>query len=355
MVNRLKKENARRVLVFEPFGLGDMITFEPLARELVARGYETVICSRPQWRALYPDRPGQRWEDIRVPFATHDEASKYAISRYFKEPFTGDMKRLRKVAAGAIGIEPRGDIRCVVLLYAMGCRRVISLSNYLGSDLPMWRGAAEIVPFAHDVRRWELNLRLLDAITGPGKSTATTGPVLSHLIDKSRRTRVAVMPVAPWAGKWWPAERWGALIENLRKKGFETVGLCGPNQTEAARQQINTPLPIIESKSIEDWAREFNRCAFVITLDSGPMHLADALEVPVIALFGQGKLPLWAPSGPDAVVLSHQDDPDFQVCHPVDANIPLGQKFMNRISVEEVTDAVEKIETKLRVSGGLAH
>ena len=352
--NRFKAPNSRRVLVFEPFGLGDMITFEPLVRELIRRDYEAVVCSRPQWRKLYPDQPGMRWEDIRVPFATHDEKSKYDIARYFNEPFAGDMRRLRKVAQGAIGIEPRGDIRCVALLYAMGCRRVLSLSNYLGSDLPMWRGAAEIVPFSHEVRRWELNLRFLEAITAES-AAGVTAPFLAHLTDKSNRTRVALMPIAPWAGKWWPPERWSNVIQRLQSKNIEVVGLCGPNQSDAARKQVGTALPIQECRSIEDWAREFNRCAFVITLDSGPMHLADALQVPVIALFGQGKLPLWAPSGPGAIVLSHQDDPDFQVCHPIDANIPLGQKFMNRITVEEVMAAVEKVEEQIRRSGRLAH
>jgi ADP-heptose:LPS heptosyltransferase len=73
------------------------------------------------------------------------------------------------------------------------------------------------------------------------------------------------------------------------------------------------------------------------------MHLAEAIDIPVIALYGQGKLPLWAPSGPHSVVIAHQNDPDFFVCHPIDENTHLGQKFMDKITVEEVLAAAEKI------------
>ncbi|HTG43015.1 MAG TPA: glycosyltransferase family 9 protein, partial [Verrucomicrobiae bacterium] len=101
-------------------------------------------------------------------------------------------------------------------------------------------------------------------------------------------------------------------------------------------------IPLIECASIQSWAREFNQCAFVITVDSGPMHLADALDVPVIALFGQGKLPLWAPSGRKSVAIAHRDAAFF-VCHPIVANTDLGRKYMNLIRVEEVLTAADRI------------
>src|SRR5690606_36553254 len=109
-----------------------------------------------------------------------------------------------------------------VLLYAMGCRRVLSLSNYLGSDLPMWRGAAEIVPFSHEVRRWELNLRFLEAITGES-AAGVTAPFLAHLADNTNRTRVAVMPIAPWAGKWWAPDRWSRVVQQLQSRKYEVI------------------------------------------------------------------------------------------------------------------------------------
>jgi ADP-heptose:LPS heptosyltransferase len=335
-----RKAKPDRVLVLEPVGLGDLISFDPLVRELLKRNYEVVICAKPEWRPLFAEQPRQKWVDLRLPWATHDEQIKYEIGRYFREPTRTDLRNLRAIGSGAIGLDTRGDIRSVLLLYWAGCKRVISLSNYLGSDLPMSSLAAELIPFDNSLRRWELNLRFLRALDRDADLAVVGPPRLNHLIQKSRSRRVALMPIAPWAGKLWPRERWIAITKALREKSWEVVGLCGPKQSETAREQIGPDVPLTECGSIESWAREFNQCTFVITVDSGPMHLADALDVPVIALFGQGKLPLWAPSGTRSVPLARRDA-DFFVCHPIVANTHLGQKYMDRITVADVLAEVD--------------
>jgi hypothetical protein len=131
VVNKVRRPRPNRVLVLEPVGLGDMIGFEPLVRELLARDFEVVLCSKPEWRLLFPDRPNQQWLDMRLPWASHNEKIKYQAGLYFKEPTSTDLKAMRAVASGAIGVDTRGDIRSVLLLYWAGCQRVISLSNYL--------------------------------------------------------------------------------------------------------------------------------------------------------------------------------------------------------------------------------
>jgi hypothetical protein len=345
--NALRPARPERVLVLEPVGLGDMVGFVPLVRELLARRREVLVCSKPEWRPLYPDRPGQTWIDLRLPWASHNESVKYNAKLYLQEPTSGDLKRMRAAAAGATGLDTRGDIRSVLLLYWAGCRRVVSLSNYLGSNLPMWPMAAEIVPFDNTIRRWELNARFLKAVDPAADLGKIERPRLEHFIDRRPERRAILMPIAPWAGKLWPKERWQAVAAELRRRGWEVAGLCGPKQSAKAAEQIGAGVPMTECGSLAEWAREFNRAAFVITLDSGPMHLADALDAPVIALFGVGKLPLWAPSGPRSVVLSHQDAPDFHVYHPLDVNVPIGQKFMNRIGVEEVLGAVDQVSAAI--------
>jgi hypothetical protein len=347
LVNKFRKSNPLRIVVLEPVGLGDIITFIPLIDALLARGKEVVICSKPEWRAIFPDRPGQIWINARVPWATHNEKTKYQLNRYFKEPTRGDLKQLRLVARGAIGIETRGDIRSVILLYLAGCKRVISLSNYLGSDLRMSPFVAEIIPFDNTVRRWVLNARFLHAIDPSADLSKISSPRAAHLIRREPTHRIALIPVAPWAGKLWPADRWSCVSDALTQRGWDVVTLCGPNQTGKAREQVGAKLSVFECGSLEQWATQFNRCTLAISVDSGPMHLADAMDVPVIALYGQGKLPLWAPSGPSSIVLAHQDSPDFFVCHPIDENIHLGQKFMNKITIEEVLQSVQKITSSL--------
>jgi ADP-heptose:LPS heptosyltransferase len=76
------------------------------------------------------------------------------------------------------------------------------------------------------------------------------------------------------------------------------------------------------------------------------MHLNDAIGRPVVALFGQGSLPLWAPTHPDSVVVTHQGDPDFRLLAPTEANTASGEEFMRRISVAEVLKAVVGLMAK---------
>src|SRR4051794_40180727 len=43
------------VLLIEPFGLGDVISYEPLIRTLRGHGREVIFCAPAEWRALFPD------------------------------------------------------------------------------------------------------------------------------------------------------------------------------------------------------------------------------------------------------------------------------------------------------------
>lgn len=341
--NRLQKDKPKRVLLLEPFGLGDVITFEPLARELAGANFEVVFCSKPEWKPVLGNNlKSLRWFDLRLPWATHNERQKYRLNQYLSPAFRAEIRALRTLARGGVGIDTRGDIRSVLFLYAAGCRRVLSLSNYLGSDLKMWNSVAELVPMREDLRRWELNLEFMKRLSGPFPSQAQP-PRIPHLINKSPNHRVALVPIAPWAGKLWDTARWQSLVRWLEQNGWDILGLCGPNQTAAARSALGPGVEIHECTSISHWADQFNRCSFAVTVDSGPMHVADALDLPVVALFGQGKLPLWAPSSPRSIVVTHQDDPDFVICHPIDENAHLGRKFMDRISVEEVIEAIKRL------------
>lgn len=341
--NALSRGAARRaVLILEPFGLGDVISLEPLIRALRERQFDVRLCARAEWRALYPE-PVQ-WVPAFVPWGTHNFASKYRPRDYTSPRFRECFRDLRAAATGAVGVDTRGDIRSVLFLYLAGCRRVITLSNYLGSDLRVPRSAATRVVFSDQLRRWELNLAFLPRIVGP-PGPAGSPPFFPHLaaaLSPPASRRVGLVPVAPWTGKLWSPGKWRDLAGRLRTVGWELNVLCGPGQAEAARGELGGDIPPTECGALSAWVEALRSCALLITLDTGPMHLADALGVPVVALFGQGILPLWAPSGPRSCVLTHRDA-DFLPCHPTDENVPRGRQLMDRIEVEEVVAAARRI------------
>ena len=334
----------RSVVLLEPFGLGDVISHEPLVRLLRTHHYDVTFCGAAPWRVILP---GINWVDSEIAWGRHAAAEKYSLRAYTGPKFRGFLRALRNAAQGAVGIDTRGDIRSVILLHLAGCQQVISLSRYLGTDLKMPRLAATTVEVPPELRRWESNLRCAGPLGLEARDSE--GPRLLHFTRArahSAPARIALVPVAPWRGKWWPAENWRALAAVLVRRGAECVVLCGPGQRAAAEQILAAEVKVIESSSVAEWAASLQEVSFIITLDSGPMHLNDALGLPVVVLFGQGSLPLWAPTHPDSVIVTHQGDPDFRILAPIEANTESGEEFMRRITVEEVLRGADSLLAK---------
>ena len=77
------------------------------------------------------------------------------------------------------------------------------------------------------------------------------------------------------------------------------------------------------------------------------MHIADAMDVPLVAIDGASRLPLWAPEGPRSAVLQHQDRVPGAPFHPTASNGPIVQRaVMALVTPDEVLDV-----SFLRASG----
>ncbi len=329
-------------LILEPFGLGDVISLQPMVHALSRKG-DVTIFGKASWRSLYPRI---EWMNAEIPWSSYDPKHKYGWRQYLSRDFLSFISNSRKLAKGSIGIDSRGDIRSVLLLYLVGCKRVFTLSHYLGSNLknPGWVG--RIVPFRADMRRWENNFQFASWFIPD--AVMSSGPRFEELLQAGNKEFtnkvVGFVPVAPWEGKLWGPDKWRALAEHMRCQGWEVRVLCGPGQSQsAAREAGENEITPVECRSIGDWVAQLGQLNALVSLDSGPMHLADALGVPVIALFGQGTLPLWAPSGVNSRVVSHQSDQDFRQCIPIPANAEFARRFMKRITVEEVLAALREV------------
>lgn len=85
--------------------------------------------------------------------------------------------------------------------------------------------------------------------------------------------------------------------------------------------------------------RELGRCRALLTNDTGTMHLAAHLGVPTIALFGSTEPALTGPIGTGHTVIRHHVE-----CSPCFLRqCPIDFRCMNRITVAEVVDAVERV------------
>jgi ADP-heptose:LPS heptosyltransferase len=338
-----------KVVLLEPFGMGDAISLLPLVSLLHDHGFGVIVCARPAWRSLFPSYV--EWIDCSVPWASYGDGEKYQLKSLLGGPFRAFLKRLRTLASGHIGLDTRGDARSTLLLWIAGCQTVYSLDRYLGSDLKNLPWAAAALRLESHFRRWQVNAQFISPLTGSSLQAARP-QITRHSspASQSRPHGIGIIPIAPWPGKAWPATCWQELIQKLLDAGETVVAMGGPGQDASLRQAVGPSPAIILCTSIASWIERLSGLEAVIAIDSGPTHLGDALGIPLVALYGSGQLPLWAPSGPRSVALHRQNDPDYTPIHPVDANIPRGLELMARHTVEDVLHALADVRQRAETS-----
>ena len=132
---------------------------------------------------------------------------------------------------------------------------------------------------------------------------------------------VLINPGTGWGAKQWPAERYGVVAKALAKDGLTPLINFGPGEEElalAAEKASESPARRI-SCSIGELIALTRRARLFIGGDTGPLHLAAALQIPVIAIFGPTDPARNGPYATRSIVLrasasrtslSHTNEPD---------------------------------------------
>jgi heptosyltransferase-1 len=112
-------------------------------------------------------------------------------------------------------------------------------------------------------------------------------------------------PGAGWGAKMWPAERYGQVARELSRVGLHSLVNYGPGEEElaAAVEVAGEGAARKISCSISDLIALTRRACLFIGGDTGPMHLAAALKIPVVAIFGPTNPARNGPFGTRSIVL----------------------------------------------------
>jgi predicted lipopolysaccharide heptosyltransferase III len=162
--------------------------------------------------------------------------------------------------------------------------------------------------------------------------------------------RVGFFPGAGWAHKQWPADRFAELGDVLSAEWDADIILFGgPNDVIAceavAVRMRGRSLLLCGPHSLRATAALISHMNLFISNDTGPMHMAVALRVPTVALYGPSNVRKYAPWGEAVqVVSSHlpcspcpqQED----TCHLVGR---VRQECMLGISVAAVREAIDRL------------
>ncbi len=142
--------------------------------------------------------------------------------------------------------------------------------------------------------------------------------------------------------KRWPVERFAELGSLLQDQNKATVLLTGSGEEKGLAESISSlmahkPIDLMGQTSLRMFAGLISQSDLFITNDSGPMHMANALKIPVVAVFGPTDPSVTGPYQEPAVVMK-KDVP----CWPCRyRECPFDHRCMRHISSEEVFKACQ--------------
>lgn len=167
---------------------------------------------------------------------------------------------------------------------------------------------------------------------------------------------IGINPGATYgSAKCWLPERFREVTERLLTDKDFYIIYFGDQATATLCKEICKELPsrvinLSGMTSLRELASLISLCDVLLTNDSGPMHIADALGTTLVALFGSTSEIVTGPYSQGGVIHKHVEcSPCYQRICPIDF------RCMKRIEADEVYFAIKRAldmkRTKLNVIG----
>jgi ADP-heptose:LPS heptosyltransferase len=132
---------------------------------------------------------------------------------------------------------------------------------------------------------------------------------------RASRTKHRILSLHPGSGsenKNWPEARWAELLQQLVRSTDLKFLIVGGEAEEGRLDRLAALLPawryrIARSLPLADLAGHLAECAAYIGHDSGITHLAAALGLPTLALWGESVEEVWRPLGENVTIVRAAD------------------------------------------------
>jgi heptosyltransferase-2 len=163
---------------------------------------------------------------------------------------------------------------------------------------------------------------------------------------------VGIHPGARWETKRWNEEKFTQVCRILNQKPKVKIILFGDRNDQELIEKIslgalNRKLFKAVNLPLNKFMSLIKRCDCFVTNDSGPMHMASALGVPVVAIFGSTHPKLgFSPLGPESIVLTADVKCSPCSLHGEKKCHKKSRLCMDLIEPEMVMDAVERLLEK---------
>jgi ADP-heptose:LPS heptosyltransferase len=308
---RSNSAQLNRILVIEPWNVGDVVLSTVILAELrlrYPRAKISLLAKQHAGELLKQSALVDEIISFDLPWTA--QRNKYPLGTVTLRAMSSLVRRLR-AARFDVTIDSRMDIRSNFI--AAMTRASLRVGYDIGGagwlltkTLPSDR------PASHKIDDWLALLTLLPgASTQPPQRRRPTLVVTSEEKDRARRTLqslgvvdgpvIAYHPGGSHPGKRWPRLHFEQLISELKETiGGSHVVFLGPEEKDF---DSLTSGAIVLRPSLRKLMAMLTCCDILVCNDSGPMHVADALGVPIVAIFEVGNPQWFGPSGTRARVV----------------------------------------------------
>ncbi len=201
-------------------------------------------------------------------------------------------------------------------------------------------------------------MMFMDALGIPSNTVEYKLPVSSHdheKVDGLMRTYgmlgakplIAINPVAKWETKLWSNKKFSQLADILIDRYDAKIVFTGGPDDGPTIQDIMVAMKgqavnLAGHTTLKMLAALYEKMVFVVSTDTGPMHMAAAVKTPVVALFGPTAPWRTGPFG-----TGHQIVRAIPECSPCFKRECKTIDCMEQISVQQVIDAIHKLDVSM--------
>ncbi|MBI2910203.1 MAG: glycosyltransferase family 9 protein [Chloroflexi bacterium] len=356
----------RKLLVVHMGGLGDLIMSTPGLRALRRSLPDCTIhfLGLPSLTDVFS---GLGYLDEVIPSFDHTKlkrpVSLAAFGEFFRLLKTLVILRRERYDALLL-LQPqmsaRGALRMAAITLSLGIRHRLGRDTEERGFFLTKRIPERFFEVRHEVERVLEVVKAVGALPdGPGVEVLVPDDAreaargILGLANIKSESAVVFCPGSRKASRAWPVERWAALGDRLAEDLGARIVIIGDAGDQVLAQKIAglmkaEPALLTGKTSLLELAAVLDLCKVVVSVDSGPMHLASALSPGLVALFGPGQFDRIRPyrNGSNAVIMRGGAE-----CAPCYLDYCPEHRCMKAIAVDRVFGAVSALWDKASGAG----
>jgi len=318
------QDETKRILIVRLSAMGDVIHTLP------------AVCAL---RAAFPQAYigwliEERWAELLCAAGAPRRGARSALRPLVDEVHTVNLKGWRKSSFSVstlqqavkvwndvrgthydVAVDLQGAMRSAVLAHWSGAPVVYGAAEARESPASLWYTRKVLTRGRHVVQQ---NISVVKALWGDAiafsKKNISSDIPYDPLAEARSDERLAqngsgefaiLNPGAGWGAKRWPPERYGEVARGLAKLGVRSILNYGPGEEELVRtaEAASAGTAVAMRCTVSELIALTRRARLFIGGDTGPLHLAAALGVPVVGIYGPTDPARNGPYGTRRVVL----------------------------------------------------